>query len=68
MLKKAFLSRDSEIWKKLYVSLARSYIDYIVQVWSLYLVIDIEALEKLKRWTSKIPDELCGLDYEERIK
>ena len=68
MLKKTFVSRDSEIWKKLYVSLVRAHLEYAVQVSCPYLVMDIEALEKIQRRASKIPNELYGLDYEERIK
>ena len=68
MLKKTFVSRDSKIWKKLNVSLVRPHLEYAVQVWCPYLVMDIEALENIQRRASKIPEKLCRLDYEERVK
>ena len=33
-LKKAFVSRDSQLWKNLYISLVRPHLEYAVQVWS----------------------------------
>ena len=68
MLKKTFVSRDSKIWKKLYVFLVRPHFEYAVQAWCPYLVMNIEAIEKAQRRASKIPKELYGLDYEERIE
>jgi len=32
-LKKAFVNRDSHLWKNLYISLVRSHLEYAVQVW-----------------------------------
>ena len=63
MLQKTFVRRDSEIWKKLYVSLVIPHLEYAVQAWCPYLVMDIEALEKIHRRALKIPNELYGLDY-----
>ena len=37
MLKKAFVSRVSEIWKKLYVSLVKTHLEYAVQSWCPFL-------------------------------
>ena len=68
MLKKAFVSRDSEIWNLLNVLLVRPHLEYAIQAWCPYLGMDIEALEEVQRRASKIPKELYGLDYEERIK
>ena len=34
MLKNAFVCRDSELWKKLYVSLIRPHLEYAVSVWN----------------------------------
>ena len=42
MLKKTFVSTDSEIWIKLYVSFVRPQLEYAVQSWCPYLVMDIE--------------------------
>ena len=49
MLNKTFVSRDSEIWKNWYVSIVRSNIEYAVQAWCPYLVMYIDALEKIQR-------------------
>ena len=49
MLKKTFMCRDSDLWKKLYISLVRPHLEYAVQVWNPYLAKDIELIEKVQR-------------------
>ena len=68
MLKKTFVCRESELWKKLYISLVRPHLEYAVQVWNPYYEKDIEIIEKVQRRATKIPTELSNLEYEERLK
>jgi len=68
MLKNTFVSRDSELWKKLYTTLVRPHLEYAAQLWSPDLDKDIERLEKVQRRASKIPKGLGNLPYEERLK
>jgi len=68
ILKKTFVSRDTELWRKLFTSLVRPHLEYAVQVWNPYLEKDIEVIEKVQRRSSKVPDELKNLEYEERLK
>ena len=36
MLLKTFVSRESDLWKKLYISLVRPHLEYAVQAWCSY--------------------------------
>jgi len=68
MLKNAFVSRDVEIWKNLYVSMVRPHLEYAVSVWSPHLRKDIDALEKVQERVLRIPHELHKLSgYKERL-
>ena len=70
MLKKTFMCRDSNLWKKLYISLVRPHLEYAVQVWNPYLAKDIELIEKVQRRAIKIPTnmEAHREDYEGRLE
>jgi hypothetical protein len=70
MLKKTFMFRDSNLWKKMYISLVRPHLEYAVQVWNPYLAKDIELIDKVHRRAIKIPTIMKAHrgDYEGRLK
>ena len=68
MLKKTFISRDSELWKKLYTSLVRPHLEYAVQVWNPNLERDIKKIEKVQERAARIPISMKKLGgYEDRL-
>lgn len=67
-LKKTFESRDSNLWKKLYISLVRPHLEFAVQVWHPTLRGDIEAIEKVQERALRIPHSHKHLGYVERLK
>ena len=69
MLKNAFVSRNVELWIKLYVSLIRPQLEYAVSVWKPRLRRDIDALERVQKRVLRIPHELRALSgYKERLR
>ena len=64
MLKRTFVSRDTDLWKKLYTSMIRPHLEYAVQVWNRRLIGDIERLEKVQRRATKTPSKLS---YDQRL-
>ena len=68
MLVKTFTSRDTYLWKLLYVSLVRPHLEFASSVWNPYLKGDIDTLEKIQMRASKIPLELRKLPYEKRLE
>ena len=55
MLKRTFVRRVTDIWKKLYTSMVRAQLENAVQVWNPTLIGDIERLEKVQRSATKRP-------------
>ena len=68
MLKRTFESRESELWKKLYISLVRPHLEFAVQVWHPSLQKDIETIEKVQERATRIPSTHKNLSYAERLK
>ena len=68
MLNKTFVSRDKEIWKKLYTSLVRPHLEYAASVWNPNRAKDIKLIEKVQERASRIPTELRDMNYENRLK
>jgi len=69
MLKNAFVCRDSELWKKLYVSLIRPHLEYAVSVWNPRLRRDIDVLERVQKRVLRIPHDLREMaGYKERLR
>ena len=66
LLKKAFVSRDKFLWKKLYVAYVRPHLEYAVAAWNPHCKKDIKLLEKVQRRATKIAPELRHLSYLER--
>ena len=68
MLKNAFVCREVDVWKTMYVSLVRPHLEYAVSVWKPRLRRDIDALERVQKRALRIPYELQRLDgYNERL-
>lgn len=66
-LKQAFHSRDSHTWKKLYATYVRPHLEYAVQAWSPYYQKDVSLIEKVQRRATRIPSDLRGLKYNQRL-
>ena len=46
-------------------SLVRPHLEYCVQAWCRHLVKDVELLENVRRWFTKLIDGMYGLSYEQ---
>ena len=68
MLAKTFTSRDTDLWKMLYISLVRPHLEFASSIWNPHLKRDIQTLENVQRRASKIPSELKALPYEKRLE
>jgi len=68
MLVKTFVSRDPNLWKKLYISLVRPHLEFASSCWNPYLQSDIDILEKVQKRASRIPSNMKHLDYEKRLE
>jgi hypothetical protein len=68
LLRKTFLSRDADLWKKLYTTYIRPHLEYGVTQWCPYLKKDVNKIEKVQRRATKTPTTLCNLTYQERCK
>ena len=60
-LRNTFRSRNTNLWKKLYITYVRPLLEYSIQAWSPYLQKDIDEIEKVQRRATKIPYALKGL-------
>ena len=58
ILKRTFVTRNTDLWNKLYTSMIRPHPEYAVRVWNPRLIGDIERLEKVQRRAIKKPTEL----------
>jgi ribonuclease P/MRP protein subunit RPP40 len=68
MLRKTFISRKKDLWKKLYTTLVRPHLEFAVPVWNPQTAGDIEKIEKVQKWTARIPMEFRNLTYEDRLE
>ena len=68
LIRRTFVALDEEIFRCLYVALVRPQLKYANQIWSPYLVKDIEAVENVQRRASKLVPTLKNLSYEERLR
>ena len=71
MLKRIFVSRDTDLWKKQYTSMIKPHLEYAVQVgtqdYQIHDIDYIKGLEKLQRMASKIPTKLSKLSHDQRL-
>lgn len=68
VLRNAFVSRDLEIWRRLYTVYVRPHLEFAVQAWCPHSKGDIKAIEKVQRRATKIPHCLKDLRYQDRCK
>ena len=68
LIKRTFKYFNAKSLPKLYKTYVRPHLEFCVQVWSPYLVGDIDALEKVQRRATKLIPGLSNLPYEERLK
>ena len=68
MLKNTFVSKNPELWKRLYTTYVRLHFEYAVQVWNPYAQNFVAALEKVQRRVTKISHILKHLTYQERMQ
>ena len=54
VLKSNFISRDAELWKKLYVTYIRPHLENVVSAWNPCLFQDITILEKVQERATKV--------------
>ena len=54
IIKINFSCRDGIVLSKLYKSLVRPHLEYCIQAWNPYLQRDIDTLEKVQRWATKM--------------
>ena len=66
-MKGAFMSRDAQLWKKLYITYIRPQLEFAAPVWNPFLSGDIKTLERVQRRATKVAHELRGLSYPERL-
>ena len=67
MLKRTFVTRNKDIWKKLYTTYVRPHLEFAVSAWNPYLKKDIDTLEKVQRRATKLSPAIKNLTYEERL-
>ena len=58
---------DSSVLLKMYKALVRPHLEYAAQVWSPYMVKDIQLLEKVQRFALRICSRNYNLSYEELL-
>lgn len=65
MLKRAFVSRNLQIWKSLYMTYIRPHLEFAISAWNPYLK-KRYILEKAQRRDTKIVSNIRHLNYAER--
>jgi len=67
-LRHVVASRDPAVFLPLYVAHVRTHLEYCVQVWCPYLKKDIEHVEQVQRFATRILNGMAGLSYEQRLE
>ena len=68
MIRRVITTRSAEVLLPLYKTLVRPHLEYAVQVWSPYLVKDIEILERVQHRFTRMIDGVRDLEYKHRLK
>ena len=67
LLFRGFVSRDLHVFRQAYITYIRPLLEYASNVWSPYLTMHINAIERVQRhFTKRLPD-LRDLSYRERL-
>ena len=67
MLRNTFVTKDPNLWKRLYMTYVRPHLEYAIAAWSPYTKTDIAFLEKVQKRATRISLSLQGLSYPERL-
>ena len=68
MIKRTFPSMSKDLFLFLYKTYVRPHLEYIVQLWSPYLLKDIDMLEKVQMRATKLIKGFNGLPYSTRLQ
>ena len=68
MLKRTFVRISKELFTFLYKTYVRPHLEYCVQLWCPYLAKDIDTLERVQRWATKLVAALANQPYESGLK
>ena len=68
LIKRIFKFFSSVSLLILYKTYVRPHLKYCVQVWSPFLVRDIDALERVQHRATKLIPTIANLSYEQRLK
>ena len=68
ILKRTFVTRNIDIWKKLYTTYVRPHLEFAVAAWNPYLKKDINTLEKVQQRATKISPAIKNLSYDNRLQ
>lgn len=66
LMLRTFVSRDPLLWKSLYITFIRPFLEFAVAVWNPHLARDIKILEKVQARATKVSQELKSLSYHQR--
>jgi len=68
IIKQTFKYIMKESFNILYKTYIRPHIEYCIQAWNPYYAKDIDLLEKIQHWATKLILQLANLPYKERIQ
>ncbi len=68
VLKRTFMFRGADMWKRLYITYVRPHLEFAVSVWNPHLKGDIAKIEAVQRRATKVAHSMRGLDYNERLE
>jgi ribonucleases P/MRP protein subunit RPP40 len=67
-LAKNFHYRDKHVFLKLYTQHVRPHLEFATPAWSLWLITDIQRIEKVQEKALRMISGLKGTSYEEKCK
>ena len=68
LIRRCFVTKDHEFFKKMFVTYVRPILEYGTVIWSPWLIKDMEVLESVQRaYTKRFPG-LWDIQYSDRLK